>query len=637
MLVSYVNFRSWSNYFLPHFAYYFCSPSCPPGTGPNNRIYFSVITGLHGGNKNQHYTESSSQGEKRQAEREREYYSEQVLQLLDILKSKPSSTPSSPMQIGKPRAKPLSPESELAKVMHERDVLKQERDFYKMQYQSLKSLQASAVNGSGASVTSGPTIGPAAAGPGVVSPPGMGVIGGGPPGVVGPSGSPPPRPQSVPTGAIDVETIRRERDFFKQQMEYFRTQYNTVLSRPPPPSTARSVDADKSRPPLTRTSSDASPHHEPESPALRSELRVYQQERDFFRQQYENLKASLAQPVVPPGGGEESVDINNIIREKDMLQQERDFFRSQYNEISRRMAQTAVTTPSVPQTIRQEIESLLSEKRGIAIAKADLEAQVKNLTEKLSEVEHEKKSIDDHTRELHSAIERLQDAATSKYPPSTQAFIMEIRKARDSALSDLDKVKKERDQLRGKLRDATSHQMREKAAFEEETANLRHQTEEGGRVAVDLQQRLQSQAILISSVQDQVQSLQNALEQAHGELGLQGKQSDEIKRLLEKKVGQIGDTEHQLEFRLNQLSTAESRLKELEAQLSRITQELAQSRAECSAMKNNLNRMDHDKDLLNTELDTKTEHVVSLREELRKREAMIAQLEGNITKLEGKL
>lgn len=56
-----------------------------------------------------------NQEEKRQAEREREYYSEQVLQLLDILKSKPTSTPSSPMQIGR-KSKPVSPVSEFVNL-----------------------------------------------------------------------------------------------------------------------------------------------------------------------------------------------------------------------------------------------------------------------------------------------------------------------------------------------------------------------------------------------------------------------------------------------------------------------------------------------------------------------------------------
>lgn len=60
----------------------------------------------------------------------------------------------------------------------------------------------------------------------------------------------------------------------------------------------------------------------------------------------------------------------------------------------------------------------------------------------------------------------------------------------------------------------------------------------------------------------------------------------------------MGDTEHQLEFRLNQLSMAESRVKELEAELMRVTQELAEARADGAALKNNMSRLDHDKDLL---------------------------------------
>lgn len=54
-----------------------------------------------------------------------------------------------------------------------------------------------------------------------------------------------------------------------------------------------------------------------------------------------------------------------------------------------------------------------------------------------------------------SPFTRLQDAATQRFPPSTQAFILEVRKARDAAMGDLDKVKKERDQLRERLRVST--------------------------------------------------------------------------------------------------------------------------------------------------------------------------------------
>lgn len=76
---------------------------------------------------------------------------------------------------------------------------------------------------------------------------------------------------------------------------------------------------------------------------------------------------------------------------------------------------------------------------------------------------------------------------------------------------------------------ATTHQAREKASLEEESANLRRQTEEGSRQTTDLSQRLHSQAALIASLQDQVVGLQSALQQSHDQLGMQGKESDEIK------------------------------------------------------------------------------------------------------------
>lgn len=119
-------------------------------------------------------------------------------------------------------------ETELARLQYERDVLRQERDFYKLQYQSLKSQRevsagASPTSGSlpgTAPTPAGPTTtiaapsavgvpttttaGVAAAGaaagvPMPVGAPGVGPAGGSPRGV-GTPGAPPPRPLSVPIG-----------------------------------------------------------------------------------------------------------------------------------------------------------------------------------------------------------------------------------------------------------------------------------------------------------------------------------------------------------------------------------------------------------------------------------------------------
>lgn len=70
------------------------------------------------------------------------------------------------------------------------------------------------------------------------------------------------------------------------------------------------------------------------------------------------------------------------------------------------------------------------------------------------------------------------------------------------------------------------------------------------------------------------------------------------RKLLERKVGEIGDTEHQLEFRLSQLSAAENRVSDLETELDRVTKELAVARADGAALRGNVSRLDHDKDLL---------------------------------------
>ncbi|KAG0723804.1 hypothetical protein GWK47_041909 [Chionoecetes opilio] len=144
---------------------------------------------------------------------------------------------------------------------------------------------AGAGAGAGASM---PVGGPA--GPGSGSPQGVGM-----------AGAPPTRPLSVPIGAADVDAIRRERDFFKQQMEYFRQQLGQAgRAAPVVPGLGMAMDSDRAsaRGPLQRGSSDPSPplESDPSVAAMRGDLRASQQERDFFRQQYENLKSSMSQP-----------------------------------------------------------------------------------------------------------------------------------------------------------------------------------------------------------------------------------------------------------------------------------------------------------------------------------------------------
>lgn len=71
-----------------------------------------------------------------------------------------------------------------------------------------------------------------------------------------------------------------------------------------------------------------------------------------------------------------------------------------------------------------------------------------------------------------------------------------------------------------------------------------------------------------------------------------------LRRLLQQKVGEMGDTEQQLELRLRELSAREGRLREVETELARVRGDLADARAEVTGLRASMARLDHDKDLL---------------------------------------
>ncbi|XP_076058055.1 uncharacterized protein LOC143035212 [Oratosquilla oratoria] len=557
-------------------------------------------------------------------EREKDYYSGQVIHLLDILKKKPSSSQSTPTHAASLPQSPDALRADLIRVRHDRDVLQEELKFYKMQYQASRNLQQAKQQQAAAMA--------ATEGVGVA-----GVAGRGSPGLQIPSRAPSmpaagESPQLLSTSDSTLEAVKKERDFFKQQMERFLAQYNALKSQ----GDMRDTEG---YPPLQVP--EQSQHLEREMGALRQELSVAQKERDFFKKQTELYRSGspLPQPPFREGVSDDTLDTSTSerIRERNILIQERDFYRSQYNDMSKKLA-SSLTAPSSPPTYsKAKIESILKEKRDAVVANAELEAQVRSQRERLSEMEEEKNEVEQHSRELHKALDKLQDAAAKNYPPATQAFIADIKKARDSAYTDVNKLKKERDLLRGKLKVSTAQQVRDRATYEEDNKNLRHKNLGGERKAADLQSRLQVQGSLVTSLQDQVQALQDALQKANVDYNEQGKQADKFKKMLYEKSGELGTRVNELQVRGSQIVEAEDRIKELEAEVLVLKQRISDLQADASGLKTNVTRLDRDKDILHAELDAKTEKIANLREELRQRDSLIAQLQSNISSLQTQL
>lgn len=75
----------------------------------------------------------------------------------------------------------------------------------------------------------------------------------------------------------------------------------------------------------------------------------------------------------------------------------------------------------------------------------------------------------------------------------------------------------------------SAQQIRDRSAAQEDISSLQMQKGESEALVSELEERLQSQATLIISLQEQTQALQSALEQTQSELGISSKHSEQFR------------------------------------------------------------------------------------------------------------
>ena len=71
------------------------------------------------------------------------------------------------------------------------------------------------------------------------------------------------------------------------------------------------------------------------------------------------------------------------------------------------------------------------------------------------------------------------------------------------------------------------------------------------------------------------------------------------RKVLEEKLGEIGDQDEQLEFRVNQLTTAEKKIIMLSAEVEQLKAEIERLESQGTNLRTNVSKLDHDKDVLN--------------------------------------
>lgn len=401
-----------------------------------------------------------------------------------------------------------------------------------------------------------------------------------------------------------VRSVEEERNYYRDQAEAFQKMLRGEI-----PSRSRS------RTPSRPSSRSASPARDVTASAKADKkaaaqyeaiMRVLEEERDYYKNEYEALKASKrasSARATPTKDSENKSRKFGMAEDVEKLTRERDEMRQLLDKFERHMA--------------------------------EIQANVKVLTgerDKLNKMYEEAKD------ELHKVRRELVRSPKSpKTSLAAQAVLRRVENERDDAVSELRRMTTERDSLRERLKIATETSLSEKAKLEQRSEDLEGALTQAENERGELIVRVNSLKEDVRSLEEQIKDMANRLTETQDDNSQNKSKATQMRMLAEETERSLEDTQKRLARRESELAAQEERCARLEERIAELQRTLAHSTDENSDIRRTVSQLDREKDNLQINVDEKTEKIANLNEEVLLKEKFISDLKVRISELEAQL
>ncbi|XP_076445989.1 centrosomal protein of 135 kDa-like isoform X2 [Babylonia areolata] len=384
-----------------------------------------------------------------------------------------------------------------------------------------------------------------------------------------------------------IRGIEEERDYYRQQADSLQR-----LARGEPM-------ARWSRP-TSRSASPAVDKGFGERKALAQQeamVRVLEEEKEYYKKEYENLKA-LRRSATPSRGTpvKSAADEGEVFR----LTRERDELKALLDKFERHMAE-----------IQANVTVLTAER------------------DKLTALYQETKE------ELMMVRREL--VTSPKTSLAAQAVLRKVENERDDAVADLQRMTTERDSLRERIKIATDSSLSERAKLEQRIEDVEATLHTVESEREELLARVSSLKDDNKGLEEQTKDQAFRLNQMDEEVARFRSSAAQLKLLVEEAEKSLDETKHRLSRREKELHSMEQRSAALEDQLAQAQRCTAGQRDEISAMRNTLAAVDREKDGLQMAVDDKAEKVSMMNAELHDKERVVSDLKVRVGELEAQL
>uniref|UniRef100_A0A2C9JE12 Centrosomal protein of 135 kDa n=1 Tax=Biomphalaria glabrata TaxID=6526 RepID=A0A2C9JE12_BIOGL len=397
-----------------------------------------------------------------------------------------------------------------------------------------------------------------------------------------------------------IHSIEEDRDYYKTQSEFLEAllKGEAPISNQKVPLRARSASSSRAQSPARKDTAVKS--NKKDVAQYEAIIRVMEEEKDYYKKEYEALKASRRSTppvkIVPKKSVAEEVELARLTRERDELKSLLDKFERHMSEI---------------------------------------QANVKVLTcerDKLNTMyEESKEELMKLRREMISSPKQ------SKTSLAAQAILRRIENERDDAISDLRRMTTERDSLRERLKIATETSLSDRAKLEQQVEDLEttlHTVEqERNELTIRMNTLKDEIKIMEEQIKDQLMRLNEVVDEATKNKS----NANQMRLLVEETEKTLEDASRRLTRREEELQSQGERVGSLEEKLLDLQRLTQVQKEEIDVLRSNLKSMDREKDSLQTAVDEKTEKIAHLNSQIHDRERYIGDLKLRIGEVEAQL
>ncbi|KAJ8028410.1 hypothetical protein HOLleu_30630 [Holothuria leucospilota] len=390
-----------------------------------------------------------------------------------------------------------------------------------------------------------------------------------------------------------MRTIEEERDYYKGEVEVL----NRILKSRPESLRNSIREGSPLRSSKGKNRKPGSPSRSPakldkkSAAHYESLLRVLEDERDFYKQEYETMKSLRTSQMRTTSSPQSPQKNKSYIDESEIiiLRNEKEKLQLMVDKLERHLAE-----------VQSNVKVLSSERDKLNILYEQSNEEVQRLRKSL-----------------------MNSPMTKGSTVAAQSILQRLESERDEVIADLRRMTTERDSLRERLKIATETHLSDKARLQQQVEDLEQALQTSQQDLSGCRSRIPNLQGMISTLEEQVRSLNLRAEEAREEASQNKANSTQMRLLAEQ--AELASQEHQkrLTNKSGELLAAEERMARLESRLADVNAQNSNLREEIDTLRSKVASVDRERDNLQIVVDEKTEQVLMLERQVSEKSSKI--------------